>query len=179
MSYQAYHIRRFRSLQREDFMKLEQSASLKGLLRPFNGKGDLGVWAEQCFALRDEMIGMLHRQVLEQANGYPFHLLDIELAQQTTGAGTSFLRWRKRDRSAMGVALWQGLMASTGTPANLLADLHEIELQRITLNMQISLLHTMGRQAKECASKAAEAEDVFLRRLSAISRRRPERGETA
>ncbi|MHA5976329.1 DUF3158 family protein, partial [Pseudomonas aeruginosa] len=105
------------------------------------------------------------RQVLPQAVGHPFHLLPIELAQQTTGAGTAFLRWRKHDRSAMGVALWQELMASTSTPVNLLADLHAIELQRITLNMQISLLHTLGRQAQECASKAAEAEYAYLRRL--------------
>ena len=65
----------------------------------------------------------------------------------------------------LGVALWQELMASTSTPVNLLADLHAIELQRITLNMQISLLHTLGRQAQECASKAAAAEDAYLRRL--------------
>ena len=68
----------------------------------------------------------------------------------------------------MGVALWEELMASTGTPVNLLAELHAIELQRITLNMQISLLHTLGRQAQECASKAAEAEDAYLRRLKSI-----------
>ena len=68
----------------------------------------------------------------------------------------------------MGVALWQALMASTSTPVNLLHDLHAIELQRITLNMQISLLHTLGRQAQECASKAAEAEDAYLRRLASI-----------
>src|SRR3546814_6142331 len=88
--------------------------------------------------MRDELIGLAQRQVLQQAVGHPFHLLPIELAQQTTGAGTTFLRWRKHDRTAMGVALWQELMASTSTPANLLADLHAIELQRITLNMQRS-----------------------------------------
>ena len=125
-------------------------------------------WASQCFAMRDELIGLTQRQVLQQAVGHPFHQLPVELAQQTTGAGTAFLRWRKHDRSAMGVALWQELMASTGTPVNLLAELHAIELQRITLNMQISLLHTLGRQAQECASKAAEAEDAYLRRLKSI-----------
>jgi hypothetical protein len=121
--------RYFRGLQQGAFMRLEHAASLKGLLKPFKGKGDL---------------------------------------EQTTGAGTTFLRWRRNDRSAMGVALWQELMASTSTPVNLLADLHAIELQRITLNMQISLLHTLGRQAQECASKAAEAEDAYLRRLASI-----------
>lgn len=174
--------RYFRALEQVAFMKLEHAGSLKGLLRPFpfKGKGSLEDWANQCFVMRDELITLAQRQVLQQAVGHPFHLLPIELALQRTGAGTAFLRWRKRDRSAMGVALWQELMASTSTPATLLADLHAIEQQRITLNMQISLLHTMGRQAKECASKAAEAEDVFLRRLSAISRRSGlERGETA
>ena len=115
--------------------------------------------------MRDELIALAQRQVLQQAVGHPFHLLSIELAQQTTGAGTAFLRWRKHDRSAMGVALWQELMASTSTPVNLLADLHAIELQRITLNMQISLLHTLGKQARDSASKAAAAEDANLRRL--------------
>ena len=160
--------RYFLPLQQTAFMRLEHAGSQKGLLRPFKGKGDLEAWASQCFAMRDELIGLAQRQVLPQAVGHPFHLLPIELAQQTTGAGTVFLRWRKHDRSAMGVALWQELMASTSTPVNLLADLHAIELQRIALNMQISLLHTLGRQAQECASKAAEAEDAYLRRLASI-----------
>ena len=160
--------RYFQGLQQAAFMKLEHAASLKGLLKPFKGKGDLETWASQCFAMRDELIDMAQRQVLQQAVGHPFHLLPVELAQQSTGAGTAFLRWRKNDRSAMGVALWQELMVSTGTPVNLLAELHAIELQRITLNMQISLLHTLGRQAQECASKAAKAEDAYLRRLKSI-----------
>ena len=160
--------RYFQGLQQAAFMKLEHAASLKGLLKPFKGKGDLEAWASQCFAMRDELIGLTQRQVLQQAVGHPFHLLPVELAQQTTGAGTAFLRWRKHDRSAMGVALWQELMANIGTPVNLLDELHAIELQRITLNMQISLLHTLGRQAQECASKAAVAEDAYLRRLKSI-----------
>ena len=160
--------RYFQGLQQAAFVKLEHAASLKGLLKPFKGKGDLEAWASQCFAMRDELIGLAQRQVLQQVVGHPFHLLPVDLAQQTTGAGTAFLRWRKHDRSAMGVALWQELMASTGTPVNLLAELHAIELQRITLNMQISLLHTLGRQAQECASKAAKAEDAYLRRIASI-----------
>lgn len=168
MSYPDLDTRYFRALQQTAFMRLEQAGSLKGLLKPFKGKGDLEDWASQCFAMRDELIGLGQRHVLQQAIGHPFHLLPVELAQQTTGAGTTFLRWRRHDRSAMGVALWQELMASTGTPVNLLADLHAIEFQRITLNMQISLLHTLGKQAHECAGKAAEAEDAYLRRLKSI-----------
>src|SRR3546814_17476446 len=120
-------------------MRLEHAGSLKGLLKPFKGKGDLEAWASQCFAMRDELIGLAQRQVLPQAVGHPFHLLSIALAQQTTGAGTAFLRWRKHDRPAMGVALWQELMPRTSTPVHPLADLHTLELQRLPPQMTITL----------------------------------------
>ncbi len=40
-----------------------------------------------------------------------------------------------------------------------------MEVQRIVLNMQISLLHTLGRQAHECANKVAQAESIYLQRI--------------
>ncbi|WP_066267479.1 DUF3158 family protein [Hydrogenophaga palleronii] len=155
----------FRPLEQADFVKLEQAAYLKGLLKPFKGKGTLEVWASQCHAQRDQLIALAQRRVLRQATGHPFNLLPAELAQQKTGAGTTFLRWRRPDRSAMGVALWQEIIASTATPVSLLADLHALEQQRIVLNMQISLLHTLGRQAQDCANKMAQAELAYLRRV--------------
>ena len=159
---------RFIPLAQADFQRLEHAGYLKGLLQPFKGKGSLETWASQCMALRDELIVLAQRQVLPQARAYPFNLLDVHLAQQTTGAGTTFLRWRNLDRSSMGVALWESLLDRPATPASLIDDLYAIEQQRIALNMQISLLHTLGRQAQECASKAAKAEDAYLRRLKSI-----------
>ena len=159
----------FRPLEQAEFIKLEQAAYLKGLLRPFKGKGALEDWAGHCHAQRDQLIALAQRRVLRQAAGHPFHLLPAELAQQKTGAGTTFLRWRRPDRSAMGVALWQELIASATTPVSLLDDLYALELQRIVLNMQISLLHTLGRQAQECASKMAQAELAYLRRVQGTS----------
>ena len=148
---------------------MEHSGYQKGLLRPFKSKGDLETWASQCHALRDQLIELAQQRVLAQARGYPFRLLSVELAQQRTGAGTVFLRWRKHDRSVMGVALWQEAIASTATPVNLLEDLLDLEQQRITLNMQISLLHTLGRQAQDCASKMGQAENAYLRRMEALA----------
>ncbi|MCV6462279.1 DUF3158 family protein, partial [Pseudomonas aeruginosa] len=43
--------------------------------------------------------------------------------------------------------------------------LYEMELQRITLNMQISLIHSIGKQAAECAEKMGQAEAEFMGRL--------------
>jgi hypothetical protein len=110
---------RFFPLEQADFLTLEQAAYLKGLLGPFKGKGSLETWASQCHALRDDLVALAQRRVLAQADGSPFRYLSAQLAQQNTGAGTSFLRWRRPDRSAMGVVLWQALIASPATLAHL------------------------------------------------------------
>lgn len=154
----------FRGLEQADFLRLEQAAYLKGLLRPFKGKG-LEDWAGQCVGLRDQLIALATQRILSQAQAYPFSLLGVQLSLQTTGSGTSFLRWRNLDRSRMGVALWQNLLEAPSTPERLLAELYAMEQQRIVLNMQVSLLHSLGRQARECAGKLAAAEAVYLRRL--------------
>ena len=159
------HSTRFVALEQADFQRLEHAGYLKGLLQPFKGKGSLETWASQCMALRDELITLAQRQVLPQARAYPFNLLDVQLAQQTTGAGTTFLRWRNLDRSAMGVALWESLLDRPATPVSLIDDLYAIELQRIVLNMQISLTHSIARLALECASRMAQAEATYLRRV--------------
>lgn len=156
---------RFIPLGQADFQRLEHAGYLKGLLQPFKGKGSLETWANQCMALRGGLIALLQRQVLPQARTYPFNLLDVQLAQQTTGAGTTFLRWRNLDRSSMGVALWADLLANPATPAALIDDLYAMELQRIVLNMQVSLTHSIARQAQECANKVTLAETTYLRRV--------------
>ncbi|WJV25669.1 MULTISPECIES: DUF3158 family protein [Pseudomonas] len=167
--------RRIAPLEQADFQCLEHAAYLKGLLRPFKGKGALATWASQCGALRDDLIALAQRRVLARARAHPFNLLPIQLAQQTTGAGTVFLRWRNLDRSSMGVALWQALLASPATPSSLIDDLYELEQQRVLLNMHISLTHTLARQAAECASKFALAEEAYLHRCEQDNRVAPTR----
>lgn len=157
---------RFEALEQTDFQKLEHTAYLKGLLKPFKGNGELATWASQCAALRDDLIGLAQRRVLAQARSHPFNLLPVQLAQQNTGAGTTFLRWRNLDRSSMGVALWEELVASPATPPGLIDDLLALEQQRIVINMQISLCHSIARQGMECASKLASAQAVHHRRAA-------------
>ena len=163
------HSTRFVALEQADFQRLEHAGYLKGLLQPFKGKGSLETWASQCAALRDGVIGLAQRRVLPQARAYPFSLLDVQLAQQATGAGTTFLRWRNLDRSSMGVALWEALLTDPATPASLIDDLHAMELQRITLNMQISLTHSIARLARDCADKMARADAIYHRRVQGLA----------
>jgi hypothetical protein len=63
---------RFLPLEQADFQRLEHAGYLKGLLQPFKGKGSLEAWASQCTALRDGLIGLAQRRVLQQARAYPF-----------------------------------------------------------------------------------------------------------
>lgn len=158
--------RRFVPLEQPAFQRLEHAAYLKGLLKPFKGKGDLDVWASQCEALRDALIALAERSVLPQARRPPFDRLPVYLAQQTTGAGTTFLRWRNLDRSSMGVVLWDALLDDPRTPPALIDDLYAMELQRIALNMQISLLHTLARQAHTGVAAMTHADDRYHHRVA-------------
>ena len=156
----------FMPLEQTAYQALEQIAYLKGLLKPFNGKGSLEDWASRCSGLRDDLITLAERRILPQARSHPFSRLPVQLALQTTGAGTTFLRWRNADRSKMGVMLWEELVSSTATPVALVPDLLMMEEQRVIINMQVSLLHSMVRQALECAGKLERAEDVAKRRAA-------------
>lgn len=154
----------FRPLQQDAFQGLQQGASLKGLLKPFKGKGELNQFAEQCRVLE---VGLkeLAQGVLAQVRRHPFTLLPVRLTEQNTQAGTMFLRWQHVATRRMGVGVWAEMVGHPKTPIPMLQDLYALELQRITLNMQISLIHSIGKQAAECAEKMGQAEAVLMERL--------------
>lgn len=157
----------FQPLQQEAFQRLQQAASLKGLLKPFKGKGELAQFVDLCRAQESELKA-LSQEVLGQARRYPFTLVPVRLTEQITKSGTQFLRWQQVTDRRMGVAVWAGMMSSRKTPETLLHDLYLMELQRITLNMQMSLLHSIGKQAAECVEKMGQAEAVYEARLQQL-----------
>lgn len=153
----------FQPLEATDFQRIEHAASLKGLLKPFKSKQELLTFAAECQTVRDALIQRAHR-LLAQATAYPFSRQSAVLTQQTTAAGTAFLRWRNVDRSVMGVALWTALVEHPATPLQMRDELFALELERVVLNMQVSLTHYLARQARECAQKMTHAESVYRRR---------------
>lgn len=160
--------RYFRGLEQPAFMRLEHAASLKGLLKPFKGKGELSQFADLC-RVQESELKALAQEVLSQARQYPFTLVPVRLTEQNTQAGTQFLRWQKVTDRRMGVGVWAEMMSSPRTPESMLQDLYVMELQRITLNMQMSLLHSITKQAAECAEKMGQAEDVYTARLQQLT----------
>ena len=158
----------FRPLQQEAFQRLQQAASIKGLLKPFKGKGELTQFADLCRAQESDLKA-LAQEVLSQARRYPFTLVPVRLTEQNTQAGTQFLRWQQVTDRRMGVGVWAEMMGSPRTPESMLQDLYVMELQRITLNMQMSLLHSITKQAAECAEKMGQAEAVYTARLQQLN----------
>ncbi len=156
----------FQPLQQTAFSALEHAAFLKGLLKPFKGKGELMQFGEECSQLVSSLVRLATEQVLTQAERYPFTLLPIRMTRQSTGAGTVFLRWSRTDRSKMGVDLWSDLLLDHRTPDSLISDLLAMEVQRVVVNMQISLVHSISRQAFLCASKINSAEQVYQQRIT-------------
>lgn len=154
----------YRALQHDAFLMLKHADSLKGL---FKGKR-LSELASHSQTLRDELIELAKAQMLSQVKSYPFALLPVELALQTTGAGTAFLRWRKKDRSKMGVSLWEALINEPQVSDKLINDLYLIECERIRLNMQISLCHTISKRATEGEKQLKHAKLIYQQRVKKI-----------
>lgn len=154
----------FQPLQSPAFQALQQGASLKGLLKPFKGKGELLQLAEQGQTL-EAGLKVLVQDVLDQLRRHPFSLLPVRLVEQKAQSGTAFLRWQNVANRRMGVDIWADMVRHPRTPISLLQDLYELELQRITLNMQMSLVHSIAKQARQCAEKMGKAEAVVRERL--------------
>lgn len=154
----------FKPLQQGAYQALQQSASLKGLLKPFKGKGELDQLAAQCTAL-ELSVRELAQEVLDQVRQHPFGLLPVRLIEQNTAAGTSFLRWQHVQTRRMGVGVWKWQLDQPKTSRQMLQDLFALEQHRITLNMQTTILHFIGKQAAECAEKMGQAEAEFQARL--------------
>jgi len=148
----------------EAYRLLEHSASLKGLLKPFKGKGELDYLAQVAREIEAQLCRLME-SVAQQAGQPPYSLLDIRLMLQNTSAGSTFLRWRTRDFTRMGVAVWERQVSNKALPQAIREGLHRFECNRIALNLQMSVVHSLYRQASTCAIKMASAERL-LRQLT-------------
>ena len=147
-------------LTQDAYRKLEHAASLKGLLKPFKGKGELDHLAQVAREIEAQLCHLMEA-VVQQAGQPPYSLLDIRLVLQNTSAGSTFLRWRTRDFARMGVAVWERQVRNKTQPQAVREGLHRFECNRIALNLQMSVVHSLYRQASTCAIKMASAERLL------------------
>ncbi|MNZ77834.1 hypothetical protein D3C78_963890 [compost metagenome] len=157
----------FEALTPNAYRQLEHAASLKGLLKPFKGKGELEQLAQVAREI-EAQLSQLMEAVVQQAGQPPYSLLDIRLVLQNTSAGSTFLRWRTRDFARMGVAVWERQVCNQALPMIVREGLHRFERDRIVLNLQMSLVHSLYRQATTCAIKMASAERLLRQFTPAV-----------
>ncbi|MDD1946624.1 DUF3158 family protein [Pseudomonas carnis] len=157
----------FEALTPDAYRQLEHAASLKGLLRPFKGKGELEHLAQVAREIEAQLCHLMEA-VVQQAGQPPYSLLDIRLVLQNTSAGSTFLRWRTRDFARMGIAVWERQVCNKVLPQAVHEGLHRFECDRIALNMQVSVVHSLYRQASTCAIKMASAERLLRQFTTAV-----------
>ncbi|MBW1248778.1 DUF3158 family protein [Pseudomonas tolaasii] len=154
----------FEALTQDAYRQLEHAASLKGLLKPFKGKGELEHLAQVAREIEAQLCRLMEA-VVQQAGQPPYSLLDLRLVLQNTSAGSAFLRWRTRDFARMGVAVWERQICNDALPQAVREGLRRFECDRVALNLQMSVVHSLYRQATTCAIKMASAERL-LRQLT-------------
>ena len=157
----------FEALTPDAYRQLEHAASLKGLLKPFKGKGELEHLAQMAKEIEAQLCHLMEA-VVQQAGQPPYSLLDIRLVLQNTSAGSTFLRWRTRDFARMGVAVWERQIRNKVLSQVVREGLHRFECERIALNLQMSVVHSLYRQATTCAIKMASAEQLLRQFTPAV-----------
>lgn len=149
------------------YRQLEHAASLKGLLKPFKGKGEVEQLAQVAREIEAQLCRLMET-VVQQAGRPPYSLLEIRLVLQNTSASSTFLRWRTRDFSRMGVAVWERQVGNKTLPQIMREGLYRFECERIALNLQMSVVHSLYRQAAACAIKMASAERLLRQFTTAV-----------
>lgn len=157
----------FDALTPDAYRQLEHAAFLKGLLKPFKGKGELEHLAQVAREIEAQLCRLMEA-VVQQAGQPPSSLLDIRMVLQNTSAGSTFLRWRTRDFARMGVAVWERQICNNALPQVVRERLHRFECERIALNLQMSVVHSLYRQATTCAIKMDSAERLLRQFTPAV-----------
>ena len=80
------------------YYKVKHAPSLKGLLKPFKGKGDFVVLEPQMIEAREGIAAIID-EIVEMWAQPPFSLLAIQAGTQASPSGAHHLRWRSRGRA--------------------------------------------------------------------------------
>ena len=150
-----------RRLSTDAYREFAQGASLKGLLKPFKGKGEPQQFADTILRLRTQVAELMGVMLVIMAQP-PFVLLDLRLVIQHSATGTDFLRWRSPDFQRMGVQVWQAAVVRPHLHPELRQALCQLETNRVVLNLQMSSLQSLYRQASTGVCKLEAAERALI-----------------
>lgn len=145
------------------YRRMAHDSSLKGLLKPFKGKGDYRELEQSAREALTTLNQMMDRLVNVSDHQQMAHR-NIVLRVHKAKSGVGYLRWRTMRHAAdqsMGFQLWKKVVQDPLTGPQTRTNLLILEKQRMALNMQASVMQYIARQAAECAKKAEMADQAF------------------
>lgn len=144
------------------YKHLAHNSSLKGLLKPFKGKGDYQELEGIAREAQNKLLVMMKRMVtLTEIHQIAHQRMTLRMHRAESGQ--NYLRWRTFHNSASspsGDKLWQKIVGDQLTSPQVKNNLLILERQRIAINMQAACVHSMLRQALQGQNKLALAEDL-------------------
>lgn len=144
------------------YKHLAHNSSLKGLLKPFKGKGDYQELEEIARDAQDKLLVIMKRLVtLTESHQIAHQRMTLRLHR--ADSGQNYLRWRTFYNAAKrpsGDQLWKNIVTDQLTSPQVKNNLLILERQRITLNMQAACVQAMISQALKGQRKLGVAEQL-------------------
>lgn len=144
------------------YRHLAPNPSLKGLLKPFKGKGDYEDLAHLARETQDKLL-IMQKHLVNLTEHYQVAHKRMTLRLHKAPSGQFYLRWRtlgNAPSNASGARLWHHVVSDPLTSSQTRQNLLILERQRIALNLQACCVQSMIKQARQGLAGLAVAERI-------------------
>lgn len=156
-------MQQYKSIGYEDYTRVGYVSSIKGLLKPFKSKRQLEILLENLLQAREEL-KPIHKKLARSAqSSFPVKYFPILFRESKSQSGALFLRWRNHQNNKDGMPVLVNIFENENTSDKAKEIFREMEIDRISLNMQMSILSTMIRQVRDCIKKIEVIDELYTR----------------
>lgn len=156
-------MQQYKSIGYEDYINVGFTPSIKGLLKPFKSKGDMQNLLHNLLQAREDLKS-IHKKLTRSAqSSFPVKYYPILFRESKSQSGASFLRWRNHQNNRDGMPVLIKLFEDENTTDKAKEIFREMEIDRISFNMQMSILSSMIRQVRDCIQKINDIDELYTR----------------
>lgn len=156
-------VQQYKPIGHEDYTGVGYAPSIKGLLKPFKGKRELEILLENLLQAREDLKPIHKKLVRSAQSSFPVKYFPILFRESKSQSGASFLRWRNHQNNKDGMPVLINIFENKDTSDKAKEIFREMEIDRISFNMQMSILSTMIRQVRDCIKKIDDIDDLYAR----------------
>lgn len=153
-----------RLIPEDTYKNLTQKHNLIGIVRnlfsPMDSPDEYERLLQQVIEMRQGFVA-LQPEMMKEISDSLIRNLPVLLVRDYSGSlGPSFLRLRNVKTRKSGFTALQEVMQDEATPKEIKNALCQVEKERILLNMQVSILHTIIKQLRECKTKIEQVNQL-------------------